>query len=153
MLALYKKKPIEIAQEKLEDLKLTQIQGKLFQNILVSRHSLFQLTKDKKESVFVKDLFSNYQFELLKKECPLFLLKNQIVEGRLIPHEKKYLFSRSLFIHPLKVISFILKKVKEVNPDEKLNLILSLRKMKYQSDKYPHIDVEKVYSYDSKFRF
>lgn len=149
------KTPMEMTKEKSKFPLEARFQ-KPFENLFVSSHSLFALSKEKRKSFFFEDLFSGYKFEVLKDHFESFVVTDQIFEARLIPHESFYIFSNAFCFHPAEASSFILKEVKSKRKKEeelKYQLLYTLRKMRYQLDRYPHVGLNQVYSYESKLRF
>ncbi len=131
----------------------------LYLNLRNSRHSLFEFLKVKGDDVYIKDLFTGFKYVIRKSRVTQGFNRDEFFEARLIPHDGSFVFSNSFCFHPAVVSKFILKEVKRVNklPEEEQaqareDLLARLFKMKHKHEQYRHLDIEKIYSNDSKLR-
>jgi hypothetical protein len=131
----------------------------LYLNLRNSRHSLFEFQKLKGDDVYIRDLFTGFKYVIRKSRLTQGFNKDEYFEARLIPHEGGFVFSNAFCFHPSVVSKFILKEVKRVNklPEEEQavareELISRLFKMKNKHEQYRHLDIEQIYSNDSKLK-
>jgi hypothetical protein len=128
-------------------------------NLRNSRHSLFEFLKLKKDDVHIRDLFTGFKYVLQKSRINVGFNKEEYFEARLIPHEGGFVFSSSFCFHPAAVNKFIVKEIKRVNklPEEEQaeareELISRLFKMKSKHEQYRHLNIENIYSNESKLK-
>jgi hypothetical protein len=128
-------------------------------NLRNSRHSLFEFLKLKKDDVHIRDLFTGFKYVLQKSRINVGFNKEEYFEARLIPHEGGFVFSSSFCFHPVAVNKFILKEIKRVNklPEEEQagareELVARLFKMKNKHEQYRHLDIQNIYSNESKLK-
>jgi hypothetical protein len=124
-----------------------------------SRHSLFEFVRVKEEDVFVRDLFTGFQYVIRNSPISIGFNRDELFEARLIPFENEFIFSASFCIHPPQVSKFITKEVRKVNrkPESehaqaREDLIARLFKMKHKHEQYRHLDIREVYSNESRLR-
>jgi hypothetical protein len=111
-------------------------------------HGMFEFIKIKDSDVSIRDLFTGKKYVV--KKCPWVYGFNpdEYFEARLIPEGDSFVFSRGFCFHPKEAKKFILNEIKKhkKNPDLDPNeLMLSLSKMRGRLDRYPHVDVDKIY--------
>lgn len=148
--------PIQIQVER--GLMKTPEENTIFyQNLAASRHSLFEFLKITNEDLKIKDLFSGYT--LVVKNSPVVhgFDKEELFEGRLIPHKDSFVFSSGFCFHPKEASKFILQEIKKVKKlpekDEvqaRNKLIIRLFKMRQKYDQYKHVAISGIYSNESK---
>lgn len=81
-------------------------------------HGLFALLKLKKDRVIVCNLFDNKKYEVLQEPGELMFGKNDIFQGRLLPHQNAYFFSGNFCYHPSESVPFIRAEVKKLAAQE-----------------------------------
>jgi hypothetical protein len=129
-------------------------------NLRNSRHSLFEFQKVKKDDVYIKDLFTNFKYVIEKSRITQGFNRDEYFEARLIPNEGGgFAFSPSFCFHPAVVAKFILKEVKRINklPEEQQaqareEFTARLFKMKHKHEQYRHLDIDHIYSNESKLK-
>ena len=131
----------------------------LYLNLRNSRHSLFEFQKLKKDDVYIRDLFTGFKYTIHKSRVTQGFNTDEYFEARLIPHEGEFTFSNAFCFHPAVTSKFILKEIKRVNklPEEdqaqaREELIARLFKMKSKHEQYRHLDVQEIYSNESKLK-
>ncbi|MBX3021511.1 MAG: hypothetical protein KF799_07530 [Bdellovibrionales bacterium] len=131
----------------------------LYLNLRNSRHSLFEFQKLKGDDVYIRDLFTGFKYVIRKSRLTQGFNKDEYFEARLIPFEGGFVFSNAFCFHPSPVSKFILKEVKRVNklPEEEQSeareeLISRLFKMKNKHEQYRHLDIQHIYSNESKLK-
>lgn len=139
--------------------KISEEERTIYLNLRNSRHSLFEFLKLKGEDVYVRDLFTGFKYVIRQSRVTQGFNKEEFFEARLIPHDGSFVFANAFCFHPGPVSKFILKEVKRVNklPDEEQalareELIARLFKMKNKHEQYRHLDIQQIYSNDSKLR-
>lgn len=128
-------------------------------NLRNSRHSLFEFNKLKGDDVYIRDLFTGFKYVIRQSRLTQGFSKDEFFEARLIPHEGSFIFSNAFTFHPAVTSKFILKEVKRVNKmaeEEQAvgreELIARLFKMKSKHEQYRHLDIQEIYSNDSKLK-
>lgn len=131
-----------------------------FLNLRNSRHSLFEFLKLKNDDVYIRDLFTGFKYVIRQSRLTQGFNKDEYFEARLIPFEGGFVFSSAFCFHPTVVSKFIQKETKTINklPEEEQSqaredLIARLFKMKHKHEQYRHLDIEQIYSNESKLRF
>lgn len=131
----------------------------LYLNLRNSRHSLFEFQKLKGDDVYIRDLFTGFKYVIRQSRVTQGFNKDEYFEARLIPYEGGFVFSNSFCFHPSVVSKFIQKEVKRVNklPEEEQaqareDLISRLFKMKNKHEQYRHLDIQQIYSNESKLK-
>lgn len=139
--------------------KVTDDERNLYLNLRNSRHSLFEFIKLKKDDVYIKDLFTGFKYTIHKSRVTQGFNTDEYFEARLIPHDGGFTFSNAFCFHPSVTSKFILKEVKRVNklPEEEQaqareELIARLFKMKSKHEQYRHLDIQEIYSNESKLK-
>ena len=69
---------------------------KISNNIL----ALFEVRKVRDHSVVVLDLFADEKYQVEEEDSKLIFRKNDIFQGRIVPHHGKYYFSGNYCFHP-----------------------------------------------------
>ena len=128
-------------------------------NLRNSRHSLFEFQKLKGSDVFIRDLFTGFKYVIRQSRVTEGFSKEEYFEARLIPHDGGFVFSNAFCFHPNVVGKFIQKEIKRVNKlseEEqsagRADLISRLFKMKNKHEQYRHLDIQQIYSNDSKLK-
>jgi hypothetical protein len=128
-------------------------------NLRNSRHSLFEFLKLKNDDVHIRDLFTGFKYTILGSRLTQGFNRDEYFEARLVPNEGGFVFSNAFCFHPALVSPFIAKEVKRVNklPDEEQaqareDLIARLFKMKSKHEQYRHLDIQEIYSNESKLK-
>ncbi|MGE4133246.1 MAG: hypothetical protein AB7F86_16505 [Bdellovibrionales bacterium] len=139
---------------------MSDSEREIYLNLRNSRHSLFEFLKLKGDDVHVRDLFTGFKYVMNQSRLTQGFNRDEYFEARLIPHDGGFVFSSSFSFHPASVAKYILKEIKRVNKmsEEEQStgreeLIARLFKMKHKVEQYKHLDINRVYSNDSKLRF
>lgn len=117
------------------------------------RHSLFEFIKFKGSDLIVRDLLKDQKLTI--QECPYTtgLNSSELFEARLLPFQDTWIFTKGFCFHPVDAKKFILSEIKRHRKDSDLNpddLMLTLVKMRYRSERYRHVRVDMIYTHDSK---
>jgi hypothetical protein len=135
------------------ELRFSPGEVELIDKLKQHRHSLFEFIKMKGQDVFIRDLLKGDKITV--RECPYTTGFNsdEIFEARLLPFEDTWIFTKGFCFHPVDARKFILSEVKRHRKDSDLNpedLMLTLIKMRYRSERYRHVRVDLIYSHESK---
>ncbi len=150
--------PIEYC---LDDPKFTMSADErtLYFSLRNSRHSIFEFMKVKNDDVYLRDLFTGFQYVIRNSRVTIGFNREELFEARIIPHENEFVFSGSFCLHPPQVSSFIAKEIRKVNrlPEAehvkaREELMMRLFKMKQKSGQYKKLDIRDVYSNEPKLR-
>jgi hypothetical protein len=150
--------PIEFC---LDDSKfpMKQEERPLYFSLRNSRHSLFEFERVKNDDVYIRDLFTDFQYVIRNSRYSVGFHHEELFEARLIPHENEFMFSGSFCLHPAQVSKFIEREIRKVNTKPEAEhvkareeLIARLFKMKHKHEQYRHLAIREVYSNDSKLR-
>ncbi len=117
-------------------------------------HSVFYLQKVKDKAVYVKDLFSKKNHEVTDSDINVGFVRGDLFEARLIPFKGSCEFSRGFCFHPAEMEKFILGEIKKVRYQDRgrqTKLILQLASMKLKHNRYQHINIKHIYTFDPKF--
>lgn len=150
--------PVEIALED-PDFKPMETDREAYLNLRNSRRSLFEFQKVKKEDVYIRDLFNGFKYVIRQSRVNQGFNSDELFEARLIPYDGGFVFSNSFCFHPNLVTKYILKEIKRVGklPDEEQaaareDLMARLFRMKYRHEQYRHLDINEIYSNESRLR-
>lgn len=128
-------------------------------NLRNSRHSLFEFQKLKGDDVYIRDLFTGFKYIIRKSRLTQGFNADEYFEARLVPFEGGFVFSNAFCFHPSVVSKFVMKEVKRVNklPEEEQaqareDLISRLFKMRNKHEQYRHLDIDHIYSNESKLK-
>ena len=127
----------------------------IYKDFCSTIHSIFRL---KRHTLFganlvVEDLFSNKAYTVSDLEKNRAFTRGDIFEGRIVPFKGELEFSKGFCFHPTDMESFILSEIKKVRFQEKARqtkLILQLAAMKLKSERFNHIDIRHIYTFDSR---
>lgn len=152
------KAPIELALDD-PSLALSPEERSTFLNLRNSRHGLFEFLKLKKDDVYIRDLFTDFKYVIHQSRVTQGFNREEFFEARLIPFDGGFVFSSAFCFHPSIVGKFIMNEVKRISalPEEEQSLartevIARLFKMKHKHEQYRHLDIQQIYSNESKLR-
>ena len=128
----------------------------IYRDFCSTIHSIFRLKRVtwNKRGLIVLDLFSNKSYPVIDAEINRGFTRGDIFEARIIPFKGRYEFSRGFCFHPTEMESFILGEVKKVRYQDKnrqTKLILQLAAMKLKQLRFPHIGIQHIYKFESRF--
>ena len=119
--------------------------------------SIFQITKIRDDSIFLKDLIHKVNYQVIDSLQALSHEEGDYIQTSLFETaSNQYTMALSVISHPKAARSFIQKKIKKLlkaNKKDKDNLqkelialLQSFMSMRYQLHKYKQISVDKIYS-------
>jgi hypothetical protein len=112
-------------------------------------HNLFVVRKTKKNGVHLRDLITKQKY-FVEDELPAAFAKGQVFEGRLVPFQGRWCFTKGYVFHPPAATKLIEKHLKTINVDDAesrkaLMRDLAIRRLK--ADRYKHIDAVQFYQF------
>lgn len=127
----------------------------IYKDLCSTIHSIFRLKRLTlfKKILVVRDLFSLKTIKVFDLMINRGFTRGDIFEARIIPFKGEYEFSRGFCFHPVEMVSFILSEIKKVrfqDKDRHTKLILQLSSMKLKHQRFNHIDVRHIYTFESK---
>lgn len=128
----------------------------IYKDFCSTLHSVYKLKRFRwfSGAMVVTDLFSHKSYTVEPGEMTRGFGRGDLFEARLIPFKGKYEFSRGFCFHPREMSSFILGEVKKVRFQDKARhtkLILQLAAMKLNHLRFPHIEIQHIYTLNSRF--
>jgi hypothetical protein len=126
----------------------------LFKALALTKHSVFELLKQKDNSLVLRDLSNKEKYEVKDLQFRAGFSKGDVFEARLIPEGKAYVFANGFCFHPKEAFKFIesqMKKIREEDTAQRTKLLLKLGHMKNKQRRFPHIDVQYIYTLTPKF--
>ena len=75
--------------------------------------ALFEIKKVRDNSVTVLDLFTDEKYQIEEEDSKLAFRKNDIFQGRIVPHNDKYFFTGNFCFHPNTTQRYIKGEVKK----------------------------------------
>lgn len=125
-----------------------------FRALTETRHSVFELLKQKSDGLYLRDVGNGKKFEVEETKFRAGFSKGDLFEARLIPNSGKYLFASGFCFHPKEATKFIesqMKKIREEDHAQRTKLLRKLGQMKNKHLRFPHIDVQYIYTMNPKF--
>ena len=144
--------PLEAVQS-VRELRFTQEDLQLIEELKLHRHSLFEFIKIKGSDVHLKDLLKSEKLIVQKSPWVYGFDSDEIFEARLIPQGSNWIFTKGLCFHPSEARGFIMSEIKRHKKDPDLNpetMMLKLIRMRYQFERYRHVKVDLIYSHESR---
>lgn len=132
----------------------TPDEAPLFEGFLQTWLSLFEVRKLGKESLRLRDLFSDRDVEVYERRQLVGLSRGDLLEARLLPMGDKRVLSKAVIFHPSVVRKPILaeiKRLKKCDPGFDTRAFLwSLSRMHLKFDRYRNISPEQIYDFSRK---
>ena len=85
----------------------------LYKDVSKNIQALFEIKKVRDNSVTVLDLFTDEKYQIEEEDSKLAFRKNDIFQGRIVPHNDKYFFTGYFCFHPNKTQRFIKGEAKK----------------------------------------
>ena len=124
---------------------------KKFYDLANFRHSLFKVSKVKKNCLILKDLFANEKIEISdphKKVLFQGLPPGSVYQGFIFTVDEKICLSQGLLLHPPSVSSFITRtvnKLKKNPPFNQMKYLAQLAKLNLNYIRHSKKDAKKIY--------
>ncbi len=84
-----------------------------YKDISKNIQALFEIKKVRDNSVTVLDLFTDEKYQIEEEDSKLAFRKNDIFQGRIVPHNDKYFFTGYFCFHPNKTQRYIKGEAKK----------------------------------------
>ena len=86
---------------------------KSYKDVSQNIQALFEIKKVRDNSVTVLDLFTDEKYQIEEEDSKLAFRKNDIFQGRIVPHNDKYFFTGYFCFHPNKTQRYIKGEAKK----------------------------------------
>ncbi len=117
---------------------------------------LFLVKKLRSDSVKVKDLFTDKTYNVEDDYFLSFAHKGDLFQGRIIPVKGRNTFGIGFCFHAPETETYIrseIKKIKNMDRNYHVNLMMRLALMKIKTEEYPHVEIKYIYSKEPRIRF
>ena len=84
-----------------------------YKDVSKNIQALFEIKKVRDNSVTVLDLFTDEKYQIEEEDSKLAFRKNDIFQGRIVPHNDKYFFTGYFCFHPIKTQRYIKGEAKK----------------------------------------
>ena len=84
-----------------------------YKDVSKNIQALFEIKKVRDNSVTVLDLFTDEKYQIEEEDSKLAFRKNDIFQGRIVPHNDKYFFTGYFCFHPNKTQQYIKGEAKK----------------------------------------
>ena len=84
-----------------------------YKDVSKNIQALFEIKKVHDNSVTVLDLFTDEKYRIEEEDSKLAFRKNDIFQGRIVPHNDKYFFTGDFCFHPIKTQRYIKGEAKK----------------------------------------
>ena len=84
-----------------------------YKDVSKNIQALFEIKKVRDNSVTVLDLFTDEKYKIEEEDSKLAFRKNDIFQGRIVPHNDKYFFTGYFCFHPNKTQRYIKGEAKK----------------------------------------
>ncbi|MCO5143757.1 MAG: hypothetical protein M9962_11765 [Oligoflexia bacterium] len=145
--------PVNLYFRKARD-QMSEEEIEVYNSLVNSRHSVFELLKIKNGCVVVRDLSNKEKLEVLDDTKMCGFSKGDVFQARLIPHQKSFLFAKGFCFHPKDASKFIegqMKKIRADDHQQRIKILLKLGQMRNKIQRFPHIDSQHIYTLTPKF--
>ena len=85
-----------------------------YKDVSKNIQALFEIKKVRDNSVTVLDLFTDEKYQIEEEDSKLAFRKNDIFQGRIVPHNDKYFFTGNFCFHPKKIQRYIKSEAKKI---------------------------------------
>ncbi len=125
----------------------------IYENISKWVHGIFIIKKNRSDEVEVYEIFDEKKYVVKQEQGHLGLKKDDIFEGRLIYFKDSYFFTENFCFHPKETLSFIKRKVRKLNEQNKESLkkTKQLQKELLKCEKRKNSLSNKVNSLENKY--
>jgi hypothetical protein len=148
----YSQTPVEVINM-VRELRFNDDELKLIDCMRKHRHSMFEFIKIKGSDIYIRDIIKGDKIWIKNSQWAEGFDTTEIFEVRIIPVQDNFVFTRGFCFHPEEARKFILAEVKKYKKDPDLDpdlLMLKLLKMRYKFERYRHVDIDLIYSEQSK---
>ena len=118
------------------------------------KHSIYELVKVRTDSIVIRDLGNGEKYDVDNAGGRLGFSRGDLFEARIIPVEDNFFFANGFCFHPKGATKFIesqMKKVRGEDVMQRVKILMSLAQMKSKHQRFPHIDLNYIYTLTPKF--
>lgn len=128
--------------------KMGAEQAAVYQSLLQSVHSLFEVVEKSNQAMKMKDSFDGRIFSVRERRSLVGLQNGDLLDTRLIPTAGHYQLSETYCHHPREARAIILEMIKK-NPCQERrqfqSFLLELSGMQLKSRQYRQVALDKIY--------
>jgi len=120
-----------------------------YEGFLRNTHSLFEVMKNSKPTILVRDLFTKKKHSVHEEENPLIFQERFLLEGRLLLWKEREYFSGAFCFHPPDVKKLLVRELKRAKKDQLHDIDPLLRKfflIAVRYERYSHVNPVKIYN-------
>ncbi|HVK61413.1 MAG TPA: hypothetical protein VM432_07680, partial [Bdellovibrionales bacterium] len=140
----------------IDDFAMTAEERPRFENLALIRHSLFEFLKIRGDDIHIRDLFLDRKIVIHNSPISIGFNRGEFFDGRLVPDNEDFHFSRAFCFHPVEAGKYInseVKKLRKSTSGDREAFMLKLMKMRYKYEQYRHLKLDYVYTNEKKVRF
>jgi hypothetical protein len=144
-LEVIKKTPAQAFYDSLDPSTPKEVRD-IYEGMLSTIHSIFQIKRFVDAGIYVTDLFIKERY-FVEERRSIGFSENDILEGRLIPFRGRYYFTEALYAYPREVGRFIKGEIKKARKAGKsiAGLIQRLSQLNLKFERYHRIDIREIY--------
>lgn len=120
----------------------------LYHGFLGNTHSLFEVLKNSRPTILVRDLFTKNKHNVYEEDNPLIFQEGFLFEGRILSWMGKECFSGAFCFHPPDVKKLLVKELKKVRKSKSLDIAPLLRSfflIAVRYERYKHVHPVTIY--------
>lgn len=117
-------------------------------------HGLFEVRRIRPGEIRLRDVFTGKDHDVTERRTMAGLAKGDLLEARLLPHEKGLYFSGAFLYHPQEVRKTILAEVKRLRKQAKKGgaldvkgFLAALSRMAFKLERYRNVKIESIYDF------
>lgn len=140
----------------LEGFEMTAAELQEFKHLAQAKYSLFEYIKTKGRDHYAKDLLTGEKICVKNSSLNIIANKGSVFSTHFINDGQNNFFTFGMTFHPPEVEKFIFeyaKKLKNSPHEEQWRAIVTLIKMNFKLERYPHVGHDQIYSFNSPVRF
>ncbi len=113
-------------------------------------HSIFKLTKNKKDRIIIKDILSGQKFAIPDKQSLTGCIKGSFFETRVFLLDDTYSIANYFIHHPFNVRKNIRKRIKQIRKEKGSikSFLIQLHSFHTKWTRYRNIDIKSIYHFD-----
>ena len=134
--------------------EISEAEQPLYEWLTQTIHSIFEVLKFKRDAIILRDISSKKKYKVVDEQYSYGFSKGDVFEARLVPYQNSFCFVSGFCFHPRESTKFImseLRKIRHQDYHQRNELLVKFNMMKIKHMRYPHIDVQYVYTFNPKF--
>jgi hypothetical protein len=138
----------------LPDLRWEPFEEPFAQALKEVHHTLFEISKIRGSSIYIKDLFDEEKFEVEVGAQAALYTRGQIFDGRILVKKGEIWLLDGKCFHLNEAKPFLLSEIKKYQKDLDLDrerFLLAALKMRYLAERYPHAKIDQIYSWENRW--